>query len=152
MKERFLTRSAVILMLIRNTDNGEEILLQKRKNTGYMDGYYDLSASGHVEKDEPMTKALIRESKEEIGIDISEKDIELATMMHTNTPETKIIYYNGFFKVTQYSGEIKVNEPTKCEEVRWFNLNELPKNILQDRLQAIKNYMDNKKYSEFGWD
>lgn len=152
MKERFLTRSAVILMLIRNTENGEEILLQKRKNTRYMDGYYDLSASGHVEKDEPMTKALIREAKEEIGIDISKKDIELATMMHTNTPETKQIYYNGFFKVTKYSGEVKVNEPTKCEEVKWFNLNELPKNILQDRLQAIKNYMDNKKYSEFGWD
>ena len=151
-KERFLTRSAVILMLIRNTENGEEILLQKRKNTGYMDGYYDLSASGHVERDEPMTKALIREAKEEIGIDINEEDIELATMMHTNTPETKIIYYNGFFKVTKYNGEVKVNEPTKCEEVRWFNLNELPKNILQDILQAIKNYMDNIKYSEYGWD
>ena len=89
MKERFLTRSAVILMLIRNTDKGEEILLQKRKNTGYMDGYYDLSASGHVEKDESMTSALIREAKEEIGIDIMSEDIEFVTMMHTKTPEKR---------------------------------------------------------------
>lgn len=151
MKERFLTKSAVILLLIRNTVEGEEILLQKRQNTGYMDGYYDLSASGHVEKDEPMTNALIREAKEEIGIDINQEDIEFVTMMHTNTPETKQIYYNGFFKVAKYNGEVKVNEPTKCEEVKWFKLNELPQNILKDRFQAIKNYMNNIKYSEFGW-
>lgn len=151
MKERFLTRSAVILMLIRNTVEGEEILLQKRKNTGYMDGYYDLSASGHVEKDEPMTKSLIRESKEEIGIDISEENIEFVTMMHTKTPGTEQIYYNGFFKVTKYNGKVIINEPTKCEELKWFKLNELPSNILQDRLQAIKNYINDVKYSEFGW-
>lgn len=151
MKERFLTKSAVILMLIRDTVNGEEILLQRRKNTGYMDGYYDLSASGHVEKDEPMTKALIREANEEIGIDINEKDIEFVTMMHTNTPETNQIYYNGFFKVTKYNGEVKVNEPTKCEEIKWFNLNNLPENILQDRVEALNNYINSIKYSEFGW-
>ena len=152
MKERFLTRSAVILMLIRNTEKGEEILLQKRKNTGYMDGYYDLSASGHVEKDESMTSALIREAKEEIGIDIMSEDIEFVTMMHTKTPETGQLYYNGFFKVIKYEEEIKINEPEKCEELKWFKLNELPKNILQDRYQAIRNYMTNKRYSEFGWD
>lgn len=152
MKERFLTKSAVILMLIRNTDSGEEILLQKRKNTGYMDGFYDLSASGHVEENEPMTSTLIREAKEEIGIDIMLEDIEFVTMMHTKTPEDGQFYYNGFFKVIKYKKEIKINEPEKCEELKWFKLNELPKNILQDRLQAIKNYMINKKYSEFGWD
>lgn len=152
MKERFLTRSAVILMLMRNTDKGEEILLQKRKNTGYMDGYYDLSASGHVEKGEPMTRTLIREAKEEIGIDIMPEDIEFVTMMHTKTQATGQVYYNGFFKVIKYKKEIKINEPEKCEELKWCKLNELPKNILQDRLQAIKNYMINKSYSEFGWD
>lgn len=45
MKERYRTLSAVMLMLIREKNGVEEILLQKRKNTGYMDGYYDFSAS-----------------------------------------------------------------------------------------------------------
>ena len=152
MKERFLTRSAVILMLMRDTEKGEEVLLQKRKNTGYIDGFYDLYDSGHVEKDEPMTSALIREAKEEIGIVIKLEDIELATMMHTKTPETGQIYYNGFFKVKQYKEEIKINEPEKCEELRWFPLDKLPENLLQDRLQAIKNEKENLKYSEFGWE
>ena len=45
MKEHYRTLSAVMLMLIRENNGVEEILLQKRKNTGYMDGYYDCAAS-----------------------------------------------------------------------------------------------------------
>lgn len=44
MSDRFKTLSAVMLMLIRDEENGEEILLQKRKNTGYFDGAYDFAA------------------------------------------------------------------------------------------------------------
>ena len=69
-EKRFKTPSSVALILIRNNNGKEEILLQKRKNTGYMDGYYDLGASGHVENKETMKMALIRETKEEIGINI----------------------------------------------------------------------------------
>ena len=45
MKEHYRTLSAVMLMLMRENNGVEEILLQKRKNTGYMDGYYDCAAS-----------------------------------------------------------------------------------------------------------
>ena len=44
MGDRYRTLSAVMLMLIRENNGEEEILLQKRKNTGYMDGYYDFGA------------------------------------------------------------------------------------------------------------
>lgn len=150
MKERFLTRSVVILMLIRDTKDGEEILLQKRQNTGYADGYYDLSASGHVEEGESMIKALIREAKEEIGIEIKQEDVEFVTFIHKNTDN--LPYYNGYFKVTKYDGEVKIGEPEKCEEIKWFNINNLPENIIDDRRQAIINYKNNTKYSEYGWD
>ena len=77
MNERFKTCSAVMLMLIRKDNNGqEEILLQKRKNTGYMDGYWDFSASGHVEDNEPMKMAMLREASEELGINIKNDDLE----------------------------------------------------------------------------
>ena len=45
MKERYRNLSAVMLMLMRENNGKEEILLQKRKNTGYMDGYWDYSAT-----------------------------------------------------------------------------------------------------------
>ena len=62
MGERFKSLSAVMLLLTRKTDNNEEILFQKRKNTGYCDGYYDLSASGHVDDNESMKRAMCREA------------------------------------------------------------------------------------------
>ena len=48
--ERFKTPSASMLILGRWNHGKLEILLQKRQNTGYMDGYYDFAASGHIEK------------------------------------------------------------------------------------------------------
>jgi hypothetical protein len=39
----------------------------------------------------------------------------------------------------------------KIEELKWFNINDLPANIVNDRVDAIKNYQNNIKYSEFGW-
>ena len=44
MSERFRAYSAIVLMLSRQGKNGEEILLQKRKDTGYRDGFYDFGA------------------------------------------------------------------------------------------------------------
>ena len=148
MKERFKTNSAVILMLMRHGENGEEVLLQKRKNTGYCDGYYDFSACGHVEKDESMTMTICREAKEELGIVIEPKDLEFVCMIHKKTEE---IYYNGYFKAKKWKGEPKINEPEKNEELKWVKINDLPQNLINDRIMAMENYKNNIKYSEFGW-
>ena len=148
MKQRFKTISAVILMLIKEGENGEEILLQKRKNTGYSDGYYDFGACGHVEKDESMTMTICREAKEELDIEILPEDLEFVCLIHKKTEE---LYYNGYFKTKKWKGVPKINEPQKNEELRWVNINELPKNMINDRMMAMKNYINNIKYSEFGW-
>ena len=143
--ERFKTPSSVGLLLIRENNGKEEILLQKRKNTGYMDGYYDVGASGHVEANETMKMALIREAKEEIGIDIEMKDVSFATMIHDIS---KNVYYNGYFKVTKWKGEPIIGEKDKIEEIKWFNINKLPDNIIENRKKAIDNYKANIQYSE----
>ena len=149
MSERFKTLSAVMLMLIRKTKDGEEILFQKRKNTGYCDGYYDFSASGHVENNESMTKAMCREAKEELNIDINPENLEFSCLIHKNT--NKNIYYNGYFIAKKWTGEPKINEPDKNEELKWINIDKLPENIVDDRKEAIRNYKSGIKYSEFGW-
>ena len=149
MGERFKSLSAVMLLLTRKTDNNEEILFQKRKNTGYCDGYYDLSASGHVDDNESMKRAMCREAKEELGIDIKEEDLEFVCIIPINF--TGRIYYNGYFKTDRWCGEPIINEPEKNEELKWFNINNLPSNIVNDRMIAIQNYKSNIKYSEYGW-
>lgn len=150
MKERYRTLSAVMLMLMRENNGVEEILLQKRKNTGYMDGYWDCSASGHVENMESMKMAMQRETKEELSIDIDIEDLEFISLIHKiNGVDT--IYYNGYFKSTKWKGEPKIGEPEKNEEIQWFDIYNLPENLVDDRKQAIYNYIHKIPYSEFGW-
>lgn len=47
-----------------------EILFQKRANTGFRDGCFQMPA-GHIEWEETMKECLIREMKEELNIDIN---------------------------------------------------------------------------------
>ena len=151
MEEKFRTKSAVMVMLIRKNNKGEEeILLQKRQNTGYKDGYWDFSASGHVEKNESMKQAVVREAKEELNVDIELENVNFITMMHKYSEND--IYYNGFFKVTNWKNNPIINEPDKCSEIKWFKIDELPKNIINDRYEAINNYKNHISYSEYGWE
>lgn len=149
MSERFKSFSAVMLLLTRKNGNNEEILFQKRKNTGYCDGFYDLSASGHVDANESMKHAMCREAKEELNIDIKEEDLEFVCLIHKNS--NGYIYYNGYFKANKWVGEPIINEPQKNEELKWININDLPSNVVDDRVAAIQNYKNNIKYSEYGW-
>lgn len=53
---------------------GDEVLLARRANTGYGDGLYNLP-SGHVEPGEDVRAAVIRESREEIGLALAPDDV-----------------------------------------------------------------------------
>jgi 8-oxo-dGTP diphosphatase len=71
MKLRNKAIPAVYLLL----EKEGKILVACRANTGYLDGHYQVPA-GHVEESELPTEALIREAKEEIGIDLKPNDLE----------------------------------------------------------------------------
>ena len=61
---------AVHLLIIQ----GDDVLLLRRFNTGWADGYYSLVA-GHVEHGETATQAIVREAKEEIDIEILQANL-----------------------------------------------------------------------------
>ncbi|HIP97590.1 MAG TPA: NUDIX domain-containing protein, partial [Anaerolineae bacterium] len=75
--ERFKLCSAVHLFLIR----GDQVLLLHRFNTGYEDGKYSVVA-GHLDGDEEVKAAAIREAREEVGIEISPRDLRVVGVMH----------------------------------------------------------------------
>ena len=58
------------------------VLLQQRRNTGYMDGHWSFSAAGHVERDESVTAAAAREAHEELGVRVDEADLEPLCTVH----------------------------------------------------------------------
>lgn len=152
MADRFLTKSAIMLILLRYTDNQQEILLQRRKNTGYADGLWDCAVAGHVDAGESMKSAVLREAKEELGIELAKENIGFATITHKYTPSTGDTYYNAFFVATDYHGSPAIMEPEKCSELCWFSIEALPDDLLEDRAQAIHNYLAGVPYMESGWD
>lgn len=137
MKERYQNKVVVFLVLTRNVNGYEEILLQERQNTGYMDGKYDMACSGHLEGGESMSMALVREAKEEINIQIEERDLELVSILHPYQEG----YINAFFKAKKYKGIPEIMEKEKCSNLKWFNMEKLPENIIE----RVKNVIENIK-------
>ena len=135
MKERYQSKVAVFLILTREIEGQTQILLQERCNTGYMDGKYDTACSGHLEKGESLSMALCREAKEEINLDIQEKNLELVSIIHPYQED----YINVFFTTNKYTGTPKIMEPNKCDDLKWFNINELPENTIIRIRNVIKN-------------
>ena len=74
---RFQVTPAVYL-LFRDKD---KILMLRRFQTGYMNGYYCFPA-GHLEGGETFTQAAAREAQEEVGVAIETKSLKLAHVMH----------------------------------------------------------------------
>jgi hypothetical protein len=58
------------------------------------------------------------------------------------------IYNNFSFYCTKWTGVPKINEPEKIYALKWFDITKLPKNIINDRKVALKNFITNKFYAE----
>ncbi len=151
MKEHFCVPSASIVMLLKNEDGKTKVLLQRRQNTGFMDGLWDLSCSGHVEHGESMTQAAAREAKEELGVTVLPDKLEFFTFVHKREEEWDLTYYNAYFVCTEFVGAPRIAEPHKCSELKWFDLDNLPDDLINDRKCAVKAYLDGVHYIEYGW-
>ncbi|WP_414836330.1 NUDIX hydrolase [Candidatus Nanohalococcus occultus] len=119
-----------------------EILLHKRKNTGFKDGHYSLVA-GHVDEGETFSEAMIREAKEEVGVEVKPEDLEPVHVLHRTTGDSA--YVDLFFKATEWEGEITNEEPEKCSEIRWVE----PDNLPEKTIDYIAEVIEKKESSEF---
>lgn len=142
-EERYKMPVSVQIILF---DKDNQILLLKRKSTGFEDGKYGF-IGGHVEENENVKKAIIREVKEEIDIEISEQDLEFRNVLNRKVNK-KTEYIDFIFTARKWKGNIKNMEPEKCTEILWCNINNLPDNII-DFEKYILNSED--KCLFFGW-
>lgn len=134
-KKRFESKLAAYLILERERAGRRQILVQLRQNTGYMDGEYDVSCSGHVEERESFAEAIVREAKEEIGINVELCDLEFATVIH-QCRERDNYYVDVFFRTNKYTGEPRICEPEKCGDLKWVDEDDLPENMIP-RLRKV---------------
>ncbi|MES2408681.1 MAG: NUDIX hydrolase, partial [Patescibacteria group bacterium] len=114
--------SRVAGLIILNSKN--EILLGKRVMTKKNDpGKWDLAVAGTLEEGETYVSNIIKEAKEEVGLDIKESDLMLVSHIYQ---ETSFKYFSTVFSVIADKSitEFK-KEDEEVEEIRWVNMNEL---------------------------
>ncbi len=140
-KKRFQLTPSVYLVLIKE----KRILLSRRFNTGYFDNFYSLPA-GHLDGNETLKEAMVREAKEEIDIILSSEDLELVHTMNRKIPDDERIDF--FFTSKKWRGEPKIMEPNKCNDLAWFEIDNLPEKIIPYVKQAIDSIKKNLPYSE----
>ncbi len=139
-REKFLSS---IYLIIKNKKG--EILLQRRQGTTLWPGFLALPA-GHIDEGEDPYEAAIREAKEELDIKITKNDISDAfVVMRKN--KSLMPYYDVYFQISNYIGNIKIAEPLKCSELVWKDINNLPNDMIDFEISAINNYLNGIKFS-----
>jgi 8-oxo-dGTP pyrophosphatase MutT (NUDIX family) len=142
-----------VYVLFRDDD---KILLLRRANTGYCDGYYSMP-SGHVgglnEKGgESALQAAVRETKEEVGVDIDPNDLRLVHTLHRYSdepgPHERMDLY---FETEKWKGEPHNAEPQKCDEIRWASISDLPEKITPEARQALAMIAKSEPYSDMNF-
>ena len=136
MKERFQNGIVADLLMIKNEDGKKKILLSKRKNTGYKDGEYELPG-GHLEENEDLYEAMIREAKEELGISLNRQDLKIVHIMHHYRGKRM----NFILEIEKSNLEPRIMEVDKCEELKWVEINNLPENTME-KVKIIISYIE----------
>jgi len=142
--KRYTVISAVHLFLVRD----DKVLLLRRFNTGYGDGNYSVVA-GHIDGREDVFSAMIREAREEVGVDISRNDLKAVHCMHRQTESDERM--DWFFMCDKWNGEVTNMEPDKCDELKWTDIGNLPDNMVDYVREAVNMYKEGIKFSVYGW-
>jgi len=139
-KENFLSS---IYLIIKNEEG--KILLQRRQGTKLWCGFLALPA-GHIDEGENAYDAALREAKEELGIEISISDI-IDTFVANRRNKSLQPYYDVYFELKSYKGNITIKEPEKCSELIWCDINDLPNDMIDFEKDAIAKNMKGIKFS-----
>ena len=150
MTRRERNKAVPAVYLILERDDGC-ILLMRRCNTGYQDGNYNLP-SGHVEDGELPKAAMVREAKEEIGIDVAQEDLEFVHASYRPKHDETGNRVDIFFATKKWSGEITNVETDKCDDLKWIDPDDLPVNTTPHVRRIIEDIWEGIMYSEIDTD
>ena len=99
-----------------------------------------------------MTQTAVREAREELGVRFSPDKLEFLCLVHKRDKQFNIVYYNSYFECSEFDGEPAICEAEKCSDLKWFDLDDLPDDLIDDRRQALKAYFSGVHYLEYGWE
>jgi 8-oxo-dGTP pyrophosphatase MutT (NUDIX family) len=106
--------------------------------------------AGHCEQ-ESAVGCLIREAREEAGLRIERRDVELVHVVHHIDKAGDRPRMGLFFRAHAWSGEPELREPDKCTQWRFWDAAALPDDLVPYTRQAIAKIRNGELYSETGW-
>lgn len=103
--------------------NGE-ILLQKRAASKPRNPNKWAKTGGHVDSNEKAEDAIVREIKEEIGIDIPKEQVVIDSIYKSTNPNNKFFGYNFIFVIDVKIKDFKLQKE-EVSEVKYVTIEEL---------------------------
>lgn len=134
--DKNLLHNEVAILIINDK---KQTLLQKRSaNKRFEPNKWALCA-GHVDADETLVDAAIRETKEEIGLELKEDELipffeREYTMEKTNSHITYFYYVKCDKKEEEF-----VIQKEELSEVKWFDIDEVIRMILSHDESSVFN-------------
>lgn len=162
MVDRFRVVPASYVFLTRPDDSSDgtgagvgegvqQVLLQLRQNTGYMDGHWAAAAAGHVERGETAYDAARREAREEIGVEVGDLTF-VTSMQRTRGADPIDERIDFFFTCRSWTGEPRILEPEKAAAMDWFGLDALPDPVVPHELFVLQRLGTGlESYTTFGF-
>ena len=140
-----------VAVIIRD---GDKILLghrcKNKKDTGGIIGRDTWTLpGGKQEFNETIIDCAIRETKEECNLDVT--DVQILTACDDIDVDRHFVTITTIANV--YSGNIKIMEPEKEDEWKWFDIHDLPYNLYpptENSLIKYKEYLFMKEMFERG--
>ncbi len=134
---------AVHIFLLRD----DRVLMLRRSNTGYEDGRLSVVA-GHVEPGESVLEAAVRETREEVDIDLALGDLRVVGVMHRLAEQGRV----DFFLASDVGRTEPQNaEPLKCSQLLWAPLAQPPSDTIPYIRVALENFRAGRWFQQFGW-
>jgi len=132
---------------------GNRVLLLKRAITKKTWGDYWHCVTGTIELGESPQETIIREAKEEIGIDIQRPQLITTLSVEQDSiinPGKRFHSLELFFlyNLKDYDAPSNI-EPHKHSALEWFAIDKLPEKVIPHVEIGINNFIEQKKYNEY---
>lgn len=127
-----------------------KVLLGRRHNKSWGNGLLALFG-GHMHTFETPTQAIMRETKEELGLTMEKGKVQFCCVAHRHGDAREYVAYVFSYQLDPRERAIN-NEPDQCSELVWASPAALPDDVIEDfRTILERGYVTKNPFLEVGF-